>query len=128
MSVERPALIPYLENVLADLHKTLVQRGSSYADFADNSRVFTELMAALGIKKPDGMSQVSFHGQAMICTKLARDATGDRTHEDTWVDIANYAVLILADLRRTKSMQVQLQAEPSRDRMPTHHVAGTPRQ
>ena len=78
----------------------LVERGANYADIADNSASFAALMAVQGIDKPRDMSDVEFHCLANISTKLARMSTGSRTHEDNWVDIANYAVLALACLRR----------------------------
>ena len=82
------------------MERVLVERGANYADIADNSASFAALMAVQGIDKPRDMSDVEFHCLANISTKLARMSMGSRTHEDNWVDIANYAVLALACLRR----------------------------
>lgn len=85
------------------MKRVLVNRGASYADISDNSEVFAKLMKALGIQPPPGMGDVEFHCISNICGKLAR-STASRTHEDNWVDMANYAILQLADLRRTADM------------------------
>ena len=98
----RTALGPYLARVLKDMGDILVDRGANYSDIAENSEVFSALMQASGIIIPPSMSSVEFHCLTNIYTKLARMASGARDHEDNWVDIANYAVLALADLRRRK--------------------------
>lgn len=101
----RPSILTYAGDVLGQMQSVLVERGASYADIADNSRVFATILRNMGVTVPEGMSDTEFHCIANIATKLARRAVGDPAHEDTWVDIANYAVLQLADMRRTKDMK-----------------------
>ncbi len=80
-------------------------RGENYADIADNARIFSSLMLSLGVTTPSGMSDVHFYNMCMICGKLARYGSpgADRNHEDTFIDIANYSILIAADRRRNLS-------------------------
>lgn len=85
------------------MHGVLVERGGNYADIADNSVVFTQLMEAIGVEKPGNMDPAIFHCISNIMTKFARAASGNPYHEDTWTDIANYSVLILACIRRQKA-------------------------
>lgn len=96
----RGNILEHASKALADMQTVLVERGGSYADIADNGRVFRSLMESLGIQIPVGMTDVEFHSLSNICTKLARLTTGSRDHQDNWVDIANYATLQLADMRR----------------------------
>lgn len=91
------------------MRTVLVERGANYADIADNSCVFTTIMEAMGVKRPEGMTEVEFHCMSNIATKMARLATGNRQHEDNWTDLANYAVLQLADMRRTKKAKEDVQ-------------------
>jgi hypothetical protein len=98
--VDKQTLLDFAAQILTTMHDTLVVRGRTYADIADNSRVFAEAMSALGIYPPKNMSDVEFHCISNICTKLARQAVGQTFHEDNWIDIANYAVLIAAHMRR----------------------------
>jgi hypothetical protein len=98
----RGDIISASSGVLDDMRRVLVERGATYADIADNSRVFSALMLSLGVRPPDHMTPTQFHCLANICTKLARVTTGDWLHEDSYLDIANYAVLILADIRRNR--------------------------
>jgi len=98
--MEREALFTYLDKALADMREVLVERGKNYADIADNSRVFTQIMTALGVKLPDGMTETQYHCFSNIATKMARYATGNKGHDDNFVDMANYGVLMMADTRR----------------------------
>lgn len=95
-------LFQHIEDILGEMHVVLVERGANYADIKDNSTPFKGVMESLGIQVPEGMTDVEFHCMSNIATKLARFASGNRQHEDNFVDIANYTVLMLADLRRRK--------------------------
>lgn len=95
-------LVPEIAKILVELQDILVERGSNYADIEDNSQVFAELMTSLGVAVPEHMPNFMYHCLSNIATKLARASTGDPRHEDTWLDIANYSILLLACIRRDK--------------------------
>lgn len=82
-----------LGNILAD-------RGASYADIADNGRIFCDLLRAMGFKWPEAMTDVQVHCLVMQATKWARLASGDFQHLDSLLDTAGYAILAHADTRR----------------------------
>ena len=93
-----------LAPILDDMRTTFVDRGANYADIADNSVIFTQVMQAMGVRLPEGMTAVEFHCLANISTKLCRIASayaiGGKPHQDNWLDMAGYAMLSLADIRR----------------------------
>lgn len=87
------------------MKQVLIDRGSTYADIADNGQAFDRILRGLGVDRAPNMNPVMFHCMSNIATKLARFATGDAYHEDTFVDIAGYAILIAAHHRRIKAWQ-----------------------
>lgn len=96
-------ITPYADGVLNQMREVLVDRAGSYADIADNSNVFHLLQQAIGVVPAVGMGRVQQHVLSNICTKLARLSSPSEVgfnHEDSWLDIANYAVLALAHIRR----------------------------
>lgn len=103
-------LLDYCAMVLDELKYILVDRGGSYADFRDNSIRMLESLRGGGVisgtTKPDFMVAAEF----FIKGKQARLDTGDFRHRDSWLDIANYAILVIACLDREKR-----EAVPSTD-------------
>jgi hypothetical protein len=95
-------LFQHLDDILAEMKEVLVVRGRSYADIRENSAPFAALMGALGVEPTQGFTEVQFHCLSNIATKLARFVSGNRNHEDNLLDAANYILLMLADMRRTK--------------------------
>ena len=55
------------------------------------------------MRRPGGMTPTDFHCLSNVATKLARYTTGDRDHEDSILDPANYLVLMAAVKRRTRA-------------------------
>jgi len=98
----RPLITEACSNTLDTLRHTLVERGASYADIADNSKVFCDILRALGFSWPLTMTDTQVHCTAMEATKLARLASGDFQHLDSLLDMAGYAVLAHADTVRSK--------------------------
>ena len=79
-----------------------MNRGGTYGDIDDNSATFAHMMHGVGITTPAEMTNTQFHCMSNISTKLARLATTNFVHEDSWLDLANYAILALASLQRSK--------------------------
>jgi len=74
-----------------DLHTILTQRKAQYGSF-DNVAEHTQFfMSAFEKRQP--LPPVLAEALHMICNKLARIACGDPLYEDSWRDIAGYAML-----------------------------------
>ena len=94
-------------SIIDELQKDLQERGSDYGPFHRNSTVFCSVhgavMDALEINVRYGLLSYEkrcliAHGIVMIATKLARIATGDPQHHDSWKDIAGYVNIVDRDL------------------------------
>ena len=96
------------EKILKELNLVLVERGKNYSDIRENSQTFDALMRELGVD-PGPISAVPFHCLSNIVTKLARLQASDWKHQDSWLDIAGYAILALANIRREEQEQEQEQ-------------------
>lgn len=95
-------LAPHIDAAVDELRETLGGRDTSYKDFADNSAAALAIMQACGLEASNTDAfPTSYHLNAMtqIAAKLSRLA-GNPTHEDSWLDIAGYAILALACTRR----------------------------
>lgn len=98
----RQSITEACASTLGTLRHTLVERGAAYADIADNSRVFCDILRALGFSWPAHMTDTQVHCTAMEATKLARLASGDFQHLDSLLDMAGYAILAHADTSRNQ--------------------------
>lgn len=78
-----------------EVSDTIASRGSAYGDYSEMAEV------AQGFKKvmqsTPGWSDVLTPGHRealeLIATKMARILNGNPYHDDTWLDIAGYAIL-----------------------------------
>ena len=98
------------EKILKELNLVLVERGKNYSDIRENSQTFDALMQRLGVD-PGPIHAVPFHCLSNIVTKLARLQASDWKHQDSWLDIAGYAILALANIRREEQEQEQEQKQ-----------------
>lgn len=83
-----------------DLDAILDQRNGSYGIFSEQALVSQNIKSALRHspnwkKLPEDMKE----SLELIATKLGRILNGDPNHEDSWVDIAGYAQLVVDRLR-----------------------------
>lgn len=85
--------------MIGQLAETLVGRGDSYADIEVNSEIYCAIMKAQGVQFPSA-NDTAMHCHANIATKLARLGSSGFSHHDSVLDIAGYAILWLADLKR----------------------------
>ena len=83
------------------LTEILEQRGDSYGDYSEQAHLAQVLKECIRNSQsyPD-MLAIERESLEMICTKLSRILTGSPHHEDSWVDIAGYAQLVVDLLRR----------------------------
>lgn len=74
-----------------ELHTILEERCAKYGSFqdvADRTRMLLAVFPHL-----DKLPPVLAEALHMVCNKLARIACGDPMYEDSWRDIAGYAML-----------------------------------
>lgn len=85
-----------------DTNAILEERGSRYGPFAGHAAITQELKDTMA--GTEGWSRLS-HAQResleMIAHKIGRILNGDPNYDDSWVDIAGYAQLIVNELRGT---------------------------
>jgi len=81
---------------MADIDKTLDERGSRYGSFEDNSNVVQSLMEVLETKGKNYNQFTRAHKEAvhMIFHKIARMVSGDPNYVDNVHDIVGYAKLL----------------------------------
>ena len=74
-----------------DLHTILEERKTQYGSFQDVADRTRTLLSVF--PRRDDLPPVLSESLHMICNKLARIACGDPMYEDSWRDIAGYAML-----------------------------------
>ena len=78
----------------------LVQRGNRYGTFKDNANTTQTIKQAFQCA-PNWTTLAPFHKESleMIAHKIARILNGDPDYDDSWVDIAGYAQLVVDIIR-----------------------------
>lgn len=80
---------------MTDIDATLAERGERYGEFEHHARITQELK--LQMCAHQGWNRLGHHHREaleMIAHKIGRILNGDPTYEDSWVDIAGYALLV----------------------------------
>ena len=94
---------------MADIRKTLEERGARYGSFETHAQIAQGLKAVM-IATPSWEQCGAAQKQAfeVIADKIARALNGDPDYDDNWRDIIGYAQLVLDILEqkdnRTKSL------------------------
>ena len=86
-----------------EIDSTLTERGRRYGHFGGHADISQQLQRAINDHaaiRGRGVIQdpVLREALAMICHKLGRIANGDPTYDDSWRDIAGYAMLVVRHL------------------------------
>lgn len=88
-------------NTTSSLGSVLQQRGSRYGDFINNANVSQDLKYIMeqstNWNNMDSDMREALH---MIAHKISRILEGDPMYDDSWVDIAGYATLVVDRLRK----------------------------
>jgi len=85
-----------------NLNNTLAQRGKRYGLFtghAEVTQVLKTTIAAALSKRNKTLAPDQQEALDMICHKIGRIVNGDPDYDDSWVDIAGYAKLVVDRLR-----------------------------
>ena len=83
-----------------NVDSTLEARGSKYGTFEDNADTTQHLKEFF--RTHDSWHQMKRHQREsldMIAHKIARILNGDPNYDDSWIDIAGYATLVVKILR-----------------------------
>lgn len=89
---------------MSDINKTLDERGSRYGPFAGHAEVTQRLKLVIATElgqRGKALAPDQQEALDMICHKIGRIVNGDPDYDDSWVDIAGYAQLIVNRLRGT---------------------------
>jgi hypothetical protein len=88
---------------MADITKTLKERGRVYGDFERQAKIGQSLKHTMALQT--GwllLADDQREAVEMICTKLARIVNGSPDYLDNWVDIEGYARLVAKRLEKKK--------------------------
>lgn len=82
---------------------TLESRGKSYGAYSDVSRTSQSLKDLVRESKSwESMEDYMKESLDMICNKLSRILNGNPYYDDSWHDIAGYAMLVEEELLKGK--------------------------
>jgi hypothetical protein len=84
-----------------DIENTLEQRGNNYGDYRDVA--FTAQEMKLALRRTKSWPHMEAYMQEsldMICNKMSRIVNGNPYYDDSWVDIAGYATLVVKQLEK----------------------------
>lgn len=79
---------------MTDVHEILDERQNQYGSF-ENVALYTEVVNKVLSNNTENRTDAMNMAIYMIASKLARIASGNPNHKDSWVDIAGYAQLIV---------------------------------
>ena len=82
--------------------QVLAERGSRYGEFTGHARVTQRLKLVIYeelVARSKGLDADQQEALDMICHKIGRIVNGDPNYDDSWVDIAGYAQLVVKRLR-----------------------------
>lgn len=85
---------------MIDVNEILTERQSQYGSF-ENVALYTELVNKVLSNNMEQRTDAMNMAIYMIASKLARIASGDPTHKDSWLDIAGYAQLVVNTLEES---------------------------
>lgn len=86
---------------MADIKKTLDERGARYGSFKGHAEVTQKLKQIIQLeleKREKFLSDVQQEAVDMILHKLGRIVNGDANYIDSWRDIVGYTQLVVAEL------------------------------
>lgn len=87
--------------MMAEVKDILVERGSRYGEFDEHARI-TQAIKRIMQNSPnwDTLDLAPFMKESleMIAHKIGRILNGDPSYDDSWIDIAGYAQLVVDEL------------------------------
>ena len=91
---------------MSDIQKTLNERGKRYGSFGNHATCTQRLKDEVlfwaryneGLNHKNRLNASQKEALEMICHKIGRIVCGDPSYDDSWRDIAGYAMLIVNEL------------------------------
>lgn len=79
----------------------LQERGKTYGKFVDHAAITQSIKDALYFDQEKWCNMKCFQREAleMIAHKMGRIVNGDPDYQDSWVDIAGYAELVVKEMK-----------------------------
>lgn len=99
-----------------DVNNILDQRGKRYGTFFTQGLITQDLKRMIrryANQVGTEMAPDQWEALDMICSKISRIVNGDPDYDDSWVDIAGYAQLIVNRLREEKATLEEQMREAS---------------
>ena len=83
-----------------NLNSILQDRGNRYGSFRDNAHTAQNIKSIMyGSSNWDTMPDYMKESLHMIAHKISRILEGDCNYDDSWVDIAGYATLVVEEIQ-----------------------------
>lgn len=81
---------------MTDVQATLDERGGRYGSFSTHAAITQSLKGIIKASPQwDNMTDAQQEALEMIAHKIGRICNGDPNYDDSWVDIAGYAQLVV---------------------------------
>jgi hypothetical protein len=84
------------------IQETLADRGKRYGSYSIHASVTQAIKGIIYQYGKDKYTPAQREALDMIAHKIGRIVAGDPNYDDSWVDIAGYAQLVVDDLRGIK--------------------------
>jgi hypothetical protein len=97
---------------MSDIQNTLTERGTRYGKFDGHANITQTLKLTMSSKhiSPttnwNSLSSSQREALEMIVHKIGRILNGDPDYDDSWIDIAGYAQLIVNELHEKEEVGV----------------------
>lgn len=94
-----------------NIEETLKERGSRYGEFETHALVTQNIKCAL-LSGPSHykLQPYMLESLEMIAHKMGRIVNGDPFYQDSWVDIAGYAQLVVDQLKKEETENRELES------------------
>ena len=87
-----------------DINNILQVRGNRYGSFQSNAQIAQNIKSIMhGSTNWDTMPDYMKESLHMIAHKISRILEGDYYYDDSWVDIAGYATLVVEEIHNENS-------------------------
>ena len=85
---------------MSKLNSILDARGNRYGSFQSNDQIAQNIKSIMyGSSNWDTMPDYMKESLHMIAHKISRILEGDYNYDDSWVDIAGYATLVVEEIQ-----------------------------
>lgn len=112
-----------------DVQDTLNERGKKYGKFTGHADLSMSLKLMIHdhcVKLDKVLEPYQLEALHMICHKIARICNGDPNYDDSWRDIAGYAMLVVNELNKDKKPQQMTAMESNKRKLDLYKLDKEP--